>query len=300
MIGRKLRCFFIGNVKTSAIALSTLLANPKIEMVGILTTRQSKFNADFTDISIIAKSFKVAVHFYEDTNDLEKINILREANIDVCFTIGWSRLIPSSFLTIPKLGTIGFHPSELPKNRGRHPLIWALVLGLKETASSFFLIEEGADTGPILSQVPISIEVNDDAGTLYEKILKVMVDQINELVHQFYIGKVMPKNQKHHLSNYWRKRSYLDGRIDWRMSAKNIHNLVRGLTRPYLGAEFIYDGNTIKVWKTEMVVDKVPDNLEPGKVLEVSVDGIIVKAGEDAIRLVKFEPQLKIEMGDYL
>ena len=56
-----------------------------------------------------------------------------------------------------------------------------------------------------------------------------------------------PQKQDHNLSNFWRKRNYLDGRIDWRMSAKSIHNLVRGLTRPYLGAEFIYDANTIKV-----------------------------------------------------
>ena len=300
MSGRKLRCFFIGNVKTSAVALSTLLANPKIDIVGVLTTRQSNFNTDFTDISSIAKSSQVSVHFYEDTNDLEKINLLRKANIDICFTIGWSRLIPSSFLTIPKMGTIGFHPSKLPRNRGRHPLIWALVLGLKETASTFFLIDEGTDTGPILSQVPVTIEIDDDASSLYDKILQIMRDQITEIVHQFSNGKVALQKQNHDLSNFWRKRNYLDGRIDWRMSAKNIHNLVRGLTKPYVGAEFIYDANPVKVWKTEIVLNPAPDNLEPGKVLQINVGGIVVKTGEGAIRLVHCEPHLKVEIGDYL
>lgn len=69
------------------------------------------------------------------------------------------------------MGVIGFHPAALPNNRGRHPIIWALALGLNETASTFFKMDEGADTGDIVSQVKIPICESDYAADLYENIM---------------------------------------------------------------------------------------------------------------------------------
>ena len=57
---------------------------------------------------------------------------------DLIICVGWSQILKSEILNIPKLGVIGFHPSKLPENRGKHPIIWSLVLGKKETASTFF------------------------------------------------------------------------------------------------------------------------------------------------------------------
>ena len=78
------------------------------------------------------------------------------------------------------MGVLGYHPAELPKNRGRHPIIWALVLGLKRTASTFFFMDEGADTGDILSQYKINISKNDNAETLYNRIIEVAMKQVDE------------------------------------------------------------------------------------------------------------------------
>ena len=84
--------------------------------------------------------------------------------------MGLSKLINRELLEIPKLGVVGYHPTLLPKNRGRHPLIWALVLGLTQTGSTFFFMDEGADSGPIISQEKVKITKKDTANTLYKKI----------------------------------------------------------------------------------------------------------------------------------
>ena len=99
-------------------------------------------------------------------------------------------------------GVIGYHPTSLPKNRGRHPVIWALALGLKEISSTFFLMDQGADTGPILSQENISITYEDDAGTLYDKLILVGISQIEEILKQFCNGVAnpRPKTTVYHLS----------------------------------------------------------------------------------------------------
>ena len=89
--------------------------------------------------------------------------------------------------------------------------------------------------------------------------------------------------------NFWRKRENKDGLIDWRMSSENIYNLIRGLTKPYIGAHFEYNGEEIKVWKSRISkTNKI--NFEPGKVLKTSKNGIItVKTGDGSIDLVEHE-----------
>jgi len=71
------------------------------------------------------------------------------------------------------MGVVGFHPAALPANRGRHPLVWVLVLGLREAASTFFWMGEGVDTGDLLSQAKVPIYESEDAANLYERVTEV-------------------------------------------------------------------------------------------------------------------------------
>jgi methionyl-tRNA formyltransferase len=197
------------------------------------------------------------------------------------------------------MGIIGYHPTALPANRGRHPLIWALALGLKETASSFFFMDEGADSGDILSQEPVAISPTDDAGSLYQRITTTAMSQIRDFIPQLSEGNYTRVQQDHSQANTWRKRSIEDGKIDWRMSADSIHNLVRALTHPYVGAHFIHRERLVKVWRTE-IENNISANFEPGKVLSLSDQGILVKAGTEAIWLCEIDPVTAVETGDYL
>ena len=82
--------------------------------------------------------------------------------------------------------------------------------------------------------------------------------------------------------NVWRKRGKRDGEIDWRMSSRAIYNLVRALTKPYVGAHFVYQDQEIKVWKVREIITKEYDYIEPGKVLSVTGQmGYRIKAGDN-------------------
>jgi methionyl-tRNA formyltransferase len=200
---------------------------------------------------------------------------------------------------LPQLGVIGFHPAALPENRGRHPLIWALVLGLKETASSFFFMDEGADSGDLISQVIVPIDPADDASSLYQRVIDTAMEQLHDFVPRLAVGAIQRSPQNHQLASVWRKRGVEDGRIDWRMEAEGIHNLVRGLTRPYVGAHFDYAERQIKVWKTAIEPD-APVNVEPGKVLAVDGQSVLIKAGSGAVRLLDYDPKVQLKPGVYL
>jgi methionyl-tRNA formyltransferase len=293
-----IRAVFIGNVNFSAAILKKLIGiDVKIDLV--ITKKESSFNADFYDLSTIAKKHKLPYKYVENINQPKVVDWLKKLNPDIIFCLGFSQIINQEIINIPSIGVIGYHPAELPKNRGRHPIIWSLVLGLDKTASTFFFMDEGADTGDILSQRPIEISQNDNAGTLYQKITEVALNQIEEVAFALESGTYKRIKQNNENANFWRKRGLKDGKIDWRMSAKSIHNLVRGLSKPYIGAHFKLEDKKIKVWETKLVVNDVK-NIEPGKVILVDKKGIVVKTGENAIRLLITEPKIEIKQGSYL
>jgi methionyl-tRNA formyltransferase len=130
-------------------------------------------------------------------------------------------------------------------------------------------------------------------------VTQTALKQIEEFVPQLKKGTFKRKKQDHLLASTWRKRGPADGKIDWRMSAHSIHNLVRGLAKPYVGAHFIVDGREIKVWKVAVVSD-VPRNIEPGKILMYTGSRPVVKCGDDAICLLVTDPSFELIVGSYL
>lgn len=293
-----MRIVFIGAVEFSLRALERLVSLGA-DIVGICTLKESKFNADHIDLTSVGTALGIPCFYAEDINSTEALTWINGKAPDVIFCFGWSKLLKHELLTLAPLGVVGFHPAALPANRGRHPIIWSLVLGLNKTASTFFFMDEGADSGDILSQREILISDQDDARTLYNKVTETALAQIVEFLPSLASGNAQRIKQSQLHVNTWRKRSKSDGIIDWRMSAQSIHNLVRGLAKPYVGANFLVDGKEIKVWKTQLY-SLYENNIEPGKIIGNSATGSIVKCGEGAICLIETEPSFVPNVGDYL
>ena len=294
-----MKIIFIGAVEFSHSALKKIVSVGG-NVVGVCTYKESHYHSDYYDLSSFAKKNNIPCQFVDNINSSRSLEWISQLKPDVIFCFGWSRLLKREILSITPIGVIGFHPSELPANRGRSPIIWAINLGLKKTASSFFFMDSNADSGDILSQKIIAISDKDDSRSLYDKITKVALSQIEEFLPKLEDGSYKKIKQDASKSNFWRKRTKQDGIIDWRMSANSIHNLIKSLNKPYVGAEFIYNKITYKVWSSELIIFKVR-NTEPGKVIDV-IDSAypIIKCGDNAIKLIKIEPKLTMTKGIYL
>ena len=144
------KTLFIGCVESSYVLLETMLEKG-YKVDGIITMESSAINADFKSLVPLAEKYGIDYICTKNVNDEETVAFAKSKSPEVIYCFGWSRLIGKELLALPKCGVIGFHPAALPCNKGRHPLIWALVLGLKKTASTFFIMDEGADTGDIIS-----------------------------------------------------------------------------------------------------------------------------------------------------
>lgn len=294
-----MRVLLIGCVKSSELFLKKLM-EIDADIVGVVTKKQSEFNSDYVDLGKICKKAKIDYIYVESANSNEAKEYVKEKNVDVLLCLGWSQLLDKELLSLPKLGSVGFHPAELPQNRGRHPLIWALALGLKRTASTLFLMDYSADTGDIISQEYVDIDYEDDAGTLYNKVMKIAVKQLETILMEFETNTLNRIPQDITEGNSWRKRGKRDGEIDWRMSSFGIYNLVRALTKPYVGAHFVYHDKEYKVWKVKEVFQDGFENIEPGKVVCVKSDtNFIVKVQDNLIEVLACD-KIDIKEGEYL
>jgi methionyl-tRNA formyltransferase len=160
-------------------------------------------------------------------------------------------------------------------------------------------MDENADSGDILSQMPVSIAYDDNALTLYEKISRTGLAQLEEFIPQLREGTFFRQPQDHSRANTWRKRGKADGLIDFRMSSRSVYNLVRALTRPYVGAHVEYNGHEIKIWKAAEH-DWAKPNIEPGKVIISSSDELVIKCADKSISLLEHEFEQLPRVGEYL
>jgi methionyl-tRNA formyltransferase len=283
-----MRAVLIGTVALSRACLQHLIAIGA-PPVGVVTRAGSTFHADFADLATPAAAAGIPVLATGDVNAPETLAWIAAREPDVIFCFGWSQIFAQPLLSLAPMGVIGYHPTLLPRNRGRHPIIWALALGLRETGSTFFFMDTGADSGDILSQRRIEIGDDDDAGTLYEKLTEVALSQISEFVPRLVSGDYSRRPQNQGEATAWRKRGPADGVIDWSMQSTCIHNLVRALARPYPGATVRRGEAGQIVWRTRIATRAVPADVKPGRVLSVDVRKVEVKTGDGAIVLVDHE-----------
>jgi methionyl-tRNA formyltransferase len=278
-----MKIFFIGTVEFSYIALEALI-NCGHQVIGVATKESSEFNSDFKDLTPLCVTNNIPYKFVKDINHEKNIDFIKSFEPDIIYCFGWSSLIKKELLNLAKFGVVGFHPALLPLNKGRHPIIWALALGLEQTGSSFFIMDEGADSGDLISQKVVNISKKEDAFSLYNKIIKIAIPQILDFTKKFEEGKVIFKKQPKTLGNNWRKRDKSDGRIDFRMNSQTIFNLVRALSKPYIGAHIETKEGDIKVFESKIIECEFK-NIEPGKILELESNWVKVKTADSAIWL---------------
>ena len=293
-----MKVLLIGTVEFSLKTLEKLI-DLKVDLIGVCTKEASTFNSDFADLKPLCIANKIPYLTVDDINSRDSIQWITVLNPDVIFCFGWSSLIKKEILNIAPMRVVGFHPAKLPMNRGRHPLIWALALGLKESASTFFFMDEGADSGDMLSQVDFEISYQDDAHSIYKKVIDIALCQIEEFIPKLEKNNFTRIRQNNQHSNSWRKRNESDGEIDFRMSSRSIYNLTRALTKPYVGAHIKFNEINYSVWKVKESND-FQENIEPGKVLRVFDKIFVVKSYDGAIEIIEHNFKEMPKVGEYL
>lgn len=218
-------------------------------------------------------------------DEKEMIEMLKEMNPDFIIVVAFGQILTKEVLDIPKYGCINLHGSILPMYRGAAPINWAIMNGEKVSGNTTMLMDVGLDTGDMLLKDEVEITDDITAGELYDILKerggKLLVDTIDGLVNK----TITPEKQSDE-TFYAKMLNKEMAKIDWSKSAKDIHNMIRGLN-PWPVAHTLYDGSTMKIFESEVINKN--SNEENGKIISVSKKGIEVSTGEGILLIKKMQ-----------
>ena len=249
-----------------------------------------------TEVSEFAQKENIPLVRPASLKNFKIINEIKNLEADLFIIADYGKILPASLLSVPKLASLGVHPSLLSAYRGPAPINWALINGDKETGVTIFKMDEGLDTGDIVFQKKIAINDNDNASTLHEKLATEGVKALVEALRLFEKGNYVFKPQDNHLSSFAPKLKKEDGKIKWNSKATSIMNLVRG-TLGWPSAYTHYKNKMIKIIDTEVLF--MPCEHEPSTIVNIDKEGIHVATGENILKIKRLKPEGKKEMDAY-
>jgi methionyl-tRNA formyltransferase len=285
------RIALAGSVSFSRVTLEGLLRN-RANVVGALGLSASKSAnvSDYARMDDIAKQAGIPYADFENINEAGVLEAVRTWKPDLLFVVGLSQLAREQLLAAPSRGCIGFHPTHLPCGRGRAPVAWLTHDGIPG-AATFFLMDEGTDSGAILVQEPFPVAKDARSSDVIDEVRAAIGRALDRWIPRLVKGEWNPAPQDHSKATYLGKRGAEDGLIDWSQSALEIDRLVRTAGRPYPGAYTYVKDAKLLIWRTE--VDR--SNLHrgvTGRVLEIDGDGaMLVQTGHGRLWLRETEFQ---------
>jgi methionyl-tRNA formyltransferase len=193
-----------------------------------------------------------------------------------------TQIVPQNVFAVPRLGSICFHPSLLPKFRGGSAINWQIIKGETETGVTVFWVDAGIDTGPILLQKRAAIGPDDTTGSLYYNTLFPLgVTAVLESIEAIAAGTAPRVTQDESLASYDPLCRDAHAVIDWSRPARDVYNLIRGCD-PQPGAYTMLDGARVRLYDAKLLDG---GTFRSGVVEEVSPDGLVIGAQGGAIRV---------------
>lgn len=291
-----IRTIFFGTPEFALPTLHALRESPAVDLMAVVTRpdkpagRGKKLQSP--SVKIAAEEMRLEIYQPASLKKDEVLEWLRQRKPDAIVVVAYGGFIPTSVREVPPMGCINLHPSLLPKYRGAAPMQWAIVNGDAVTGNSTMYLSDGWDDGDIIYQEQEPIRPEDCYGTLSERLSEkgghLVVRTLIDIAAG--IAPRIPQNDTDAVMAP--KIENEDARIDWKRSARGIHNLARGLN-PDPGAFTFFEGKRWKILRTD-VLDEKPG--VPGTVVGVEFNTIRVSAADRVVEILELQPEGKKPM----
>lgn len=301
----------IGCKSTTQFLIENLIGHLEIFSLITIDAGTAKKNevADYTDLRGLCEqneiNYYVAANYSLTKN--EDFLFFKDNQIDICFVIGWQRLIPENILDILSIGAFGMHGSAmgLPLGRGRSPLNWALLEGRKQFYTSLFKYDKGVDSGSLVDTYKFQINDTDNAETLHLKNSLAMLHLVNKNIEKLLHYQMDLKKQDEKITpTYYPKRNPSDSLIDWSQDIYAIERFIRAVSYPFNGAfTFTQTGKKVKILSAQ-VFDYSEfgySDANNGEILQVFPhEKILVKCFGGLLLVTKYEAEAILKRGEVL
>lgn len=290
-----MQILFMGTPEISATCLKRLVGDGH-NVVGVVTAedkpRGRKMLMTPTETKRTAEELSIPTVTPKTLRDDAFMQELSRFAPDMIVVVAYGKILPPSVINYPKYGCINLHVSLLPKYRGAAPMQRAIMAGESETGVTVMYMDEGLDTGDIISVKAFPITEEDNFETVHDKSAEIGAELLSATITEIEKGRAVRKKQDDSLATYAKKIEKSDAKIDFSKSARELDYIIRGTT-PIPGAFAYLRGKMLKICKAK------PDMTKNGRAGEViSLDGgeITVATGEGALVISAVIPEGKSKM----
>jgi methionyl-tRNA formyltransferase len=277
------KIIFAGTPPFAASALAALL--DKHQVVAVLTQpdRPSGRGMQLTASPVKQLALQHGLTVLQPAS-LKSEAVQREIaalDADVMVVAAYGLILPKAVLELPRYGCLNIHASLLPRWRGAAPIQRAILAGDSETGITIMQMDEGLDTGDMLSRHACPIAVDDTAQTLHDKLAKIGADSLLATLHSLEEGGLNPVRQDDSAACYAAKLLKGEAQIDWHQDAQQIARAVRAYN-PFPVCQARLNDEVLKIWQAGVFPDRCG---KPGEILAVDKQGILVACGKGALLL---------------
>lgn len=289
-----MKVVFMGTPDFAVPCLQKLIDN-KYDIAAVFTQPDKKTGRKQLltppPVKVLAQENSISVYQPASLKNGDAAEIITSINPDIIIVVAYGKILPPSVLSIPKYGCINVHASLLPKYRGAAPIQWAVLNGDSETGVCIMQMDEGLDTGDIISEVKTNIDINETSEQLFDRLSVIGADALVDVLTKIEAGNISPQKQIGE-SSYASMISRDLSPINWNKSAFDIHNQIRGLNS-WPGASTVIAGKQVKI-HASLLSDM--NGAKPGEIIAVGKD-ITVSCGDGhCIDITELQPAGKKKM----
>ena len=295
-----MRAIFMGTDKFALPALQAVI-NSEVDLVCVITQpdrpRGRKLKTFPSPVKEVALENNLSIFQPRRVRDKDFIeDVLKAQNPDIIVVAAFGQILPKAVLDLPPHGCINLHPSLLPKYRGAAPIQRTIMNGEKETGVTVMFMGEVEDTGDIILQDKMGIEISDSSEVLFQRLADMSARLIRKTLELAQAGPLPRRQQDHSKASFAPKLKKEDGRIDWEKGALEIHNLIRG-TIPWPGAYTTFgDAMNLKIWESRPL-ESSHANMRPGTIADILPDeGLTIATGDRDLLITTIQPANKSRM----
>ena len=284
-----MRVVFLGTPGFAVPALQALYnwGDPEYQVVGVITQPDRPAgrgqNRTPPAVKVLAAELGIPVFQPERLRDNPAAQkFLEETDPRLMVVVAFGTILAPEFFGYPCLGTLNVHASLLPSYRGAAPVAHTLLNGERETGVTIMKIDEGMDTGAIVSQSRLEVGIDTNAAELEEVLAHRGAELLIQTIPNYAAGEIQPVAQKEEQASYAPRIGKEEARIDWSWPDLRIHNWVRALN-PRPVAKAVFRGKEVKIWRTSQVEESGQERGDefgsPGAILSLDRRRIIVSCG---------------------
>ena len=292
-----MKILFMGTPDFALFSLKALAASDN-EIVGVVTQPDKPKGRGYAltppPVKVFANDMGYPVYQPATLRGEEFASLLEELSPDVIVVVAYGKILPESVIKFPKYGCINVHGSLLPEYRGAAPMQRAIIDGKKQTGITTMYMAEGLDTGDMLLKETVDITDSDNFETIHDKLGECGATLIVRTLEGIENGSVSRISQNEEGATYAAKILKEDCALDFSKSAREIHDLIRGVSPFPLSFTHTADGKLLKVVASRIYKEE-GELGKAGEVISLE-DGITVACGKGAVTLTRVLPEGKPRM----